>query len=207
MDTREIIFIRHGETKRNKTGEKVLCGRADSPLTEEGVIQALALLQHPMLLDVRKIISSNLGRAYTTAKLIFPGMEIEQSEDATERSLGDLEGMKEEDVIKKYGYTKEALQTIRHSYGPDRAPNGENYSDVRSRVLRLISGVELENWEKVAIVLHGVITKVAITYLCGKNPNLAFELNIPHCQPIVLEKTKKSPLYILKHPNWGSLIK
>ena len=207
MGVREIILIRHGQTKRNKMGEKILCGRADSPLTEEGVRQALALSQNPMLLDVQKVISSNLGRAYNTAKLIFPDMEIEQSEYAAERSLGDLEGLREEDVIKQYGYTKEALKIIRHSYGPHRAPNGENYSDARERFLILKNYVELNDCKKTAIVLHGVIMKIAITDSCGEDPNLAFNLHIPHCEPIVLEKRNESPLYTLKYPTWGRLTK
>jgi probable phosphoglycerate mutase len=210
----ELILIRHGETQRNVLGGNVLCGRADSPLTEEGIRQAAELSKNPALSDVQKVISSNLGRAYTTAKIAFPGKEneIEQSEDFAERSLGELEGKREEDVIREYGYTKDALEVIRHNLGTCRAPGGgENYNDVKARVSRGISKVEFEaklnGWEKVAIVLHGVAMKVAIADLIGEDLSLAFKMSIPHCEPIVLENRKGSKLYTLKTPTWGRLIK
>ena len=69
MNTTKLYLIRHGETEQNKTG--VLMGSTDTPLNEQGRLQALSLRERINALEVDAIFSSPLSRAVETALLVF----------------------------------------------------------------------------------------------------------------------------------------
>ncbi len=92
-----IYFIRHGESEANL--KHVFAGQKDnSPLTEKGIEQAKAegIKIKEMGLNIRKIISSPLVRAFDTAKIVSEiiGYDNEVEVDAriTEYDMGSLTG-------------------------------------------------------------------------------------------------------------------
>lgn len=64
----ELILARHGETEWNT--QKILQGHLDSPLTTKGIRQAHVLGKRIARIRLDHLYSSDLGRAYETAKIV-----------------------------------------------------------------------------------------------------------------------------------------
>jgi valyl-tRNA synthetase len=96
--SRNIIFIRHGESEGNIN--KIYTGRTDSPLTEKGRVQAKEAAKKLKGRTIGKIISSDLSRALETAAIISKdlGLPTESYPEFQEVFGGDLEGTKKEDT-------------------------------------------------------------------------------------------------------------
>ena len=97
-----IYIIRHGETEWNASGKKQ--GHLDSPLTPTGRAQAQALAARLSSESFSTLYSSDLGRAYTTARVIADqtGHEVVIDSRLRERSFGIFEGMMETDILKHH---------------------------------------------------------------------------------------------------------
>ena len=92
-----ILLIRHGETALNVA--RVL-QPADTPLSARGIAQAEALAQRLALMGMAAVISSDLPRALTTARVIATtaGVKVETSALLRERDFGDWRGRPYDDM-------------------------------------------------------------------------------------------------------------
>lgn len=88
-----IYIIRHGETEWNKLGR--LQGRTDIPLNETG--RELTRRVGYALRDIpfSRVISSPLGRAVETARLVLEGQKMEQDQQLVLKSGKEREEWKE----------------------------------------------------------------------------------------------------------------
>ena len=88
-----LYIIRHGQTAKNK--QKVLQGRSDLPLNEEGRRQSLdagaALAEH--VVKAARVYSSPLIRAVETAQLACGTDDVVTDERLIEMDYGPYEGM------------------------------------------------------------------------------------------------------------------
>ena len=88
-----LYIIRHGQTAKNK--QKVLQGRSDLPLNEEGRRQSLdagaALAEHGV--KAARVYSSPLIRAVETAQLACGTDDVVTDERLIEMDYGPYEGM------------------------------------------------------------------------------------------------------------------
>ena len=96
-----IYIVRHGQTDYND--KKIVQGWLNSELNESGIRQAknVADKLEGVLFDI--IYSSDLNRAYNTAKIIAKNLpnysgEIKTDSRLRERCLGDLEGTPSDDI-------------------------------------------------------------------------------------------------------------
>ena len=64
----QFFLVRHGETLWNLEGK--IQGHLDSPLTKTGIAQAESLAVHLNSQNFAALYSSDLGRAYETARCI-----------------------------------------------------------------------------------------------------------------------------------------
>ena len=80
-----IRIYRHGETEWNRIGK--LQGWLDSPLTDAGRALAEQVRWEPDY-----VVSSDLGRAVETARLMFPQVPIQTDARLREIFLGDWQG-------------------------------------------------------------------------------------------------------------------
>ena len=69
-----VIFIRHGETEWNLQNRTQ--GHLNSPLTERGITQAREAAEKLKDYKFDIVVSSHLGRAYETAKIISKNLLI-----------------------------------------------------------------------------------------------------------------------------------
>lgn len=128
---KQIIFLRHAETKLNKEGR--FCGRIDTDITEEGRKQAEKMRETLKEYHFDTMYCSPLKRTKQTLEAIFPNREFIEADGFTEIGLGDWEGLKKEDVNQKL---RKAFQ--RGDYVP---PYGERHEDVEIRVRKTIERI------------------------------------------------------------------
>ena len=93
----KIFLLRHGETAWNADNNRY-CGRSDIPLTEKGIRQAEEVKKQMKGIELTKVFSSPLQRAFTTAR-IASGREPIKDDRLTEADFGAWEGKTKEEFI------------------------------------------------------------------------------------------------------------
>jgi uncharacterized phosphatase len=153
---KKLYFIRHGLSEMNKSGH--FAGTIDTPLAAEGRAQAKAAGEKAKNLSIDLIISSPLGRALETAKIIaeeigYPISKIIASDLIIERHWGDLEG------------------TPHIQVGDlDEIPNAETSTQLLNRAekaLRYLEGLEAEN---ILVVSHGTFGRALRHHITDEIP-------------------------------------
>ena len=170
-----IYIIRHGETARNR--EKVLQGRSDMPLNENGIRQAEQAGRWFRQHDIRfaRAYASPLIRAVETARLAG-GSDIITDERLIEMDYGSYEGMS----------LKNPDPEIRRFFSDfvhQPAPEGmESLADVTARL-----GVFLEELRdtgtdgNILISTHAIAMKGALEYLTPASAGSYWSKYIGNC--------------------------
>lgn len=169
---RQLTLIRHGITDWNVTGK--FQGHTDTPLSEEGRLQAQALAKHLKKAKVDLIYSSSLSRALETAKIVFPNRDIIQDHRLRELNFGAFEGFTHD-------------ENMRHEQGPwwfsdpfkNQAPNGESYEILRQRVVAWMEGLP-EDKHSVAFTHSGTIQMLVSHVLGVEYPKWRKRLYLRH---------------------------
>lgn len=148
-----LILIRHGETAWN--AEERMQGHEDIPLNERGRAQAEALGARFAGEKIHAIYSSDLARAFDTARRISAttGCQVVRDARLRERHLGVLQGV----------LRHAAHETVGDVYARYRAsdpdyviPQGESTRQFAVRVLACIDELTRRHpGETVAVVAHG----------------------------------------------------
>jgi len=160
-----IYFTRHGETEWNK--KDIIQGQLDSHLTEKGIEMGIDLREKSKDICFDKIYSSDLGRAYDTAKLIAGDREIIKTPFLREIDVGSwsshsIHDVKENDKELYFNY-------FNHPDIYDRK-DGESIRDLLDRVEKFFEkAIYPEEDENILIVAHGV-TIVAMFNIMEKIP-------------------------------------
>lgn len=169
-----IYITRHGLTNWNTEGK--LQGHSDSPLTEQGKEDALALGELMKNYSIDKVYSSPLKRAYDTSKLIFPDCQIIVDDRLKEMGFGVYEGK-----IVKSLLNDDLYDTLwNHPENFDRIPEGESYEEVFNRLNSFLEDLKKENANHVFITIHGmlfvilmaIVKKIEIKDLVKINHNI-----------------------------------
>lgn len=153
MSSTEFYLIRHGETEANASGRWQ--GHEDSALTMHGESQAEALGRRLAGTSFAALYSSDLGRAYNTAKKVagVTGLNIVTDQRLRERHLGIFQGRTREENARDFPEEWKGYLTG----GPDYViPAGES---ARQRLKRSVQCLEeiaaRHSGERVAVVSHG----------------------------------------------------
>ena len=153
-----LYVIRHGETNGNVN--KVLDGRRESPLNDNGKRQAGEAYEQLKDICFDMVFCSPLGRAIETMKIVtkerFP-ITIEQ--EVIERSCGEFEGMPFEsmDRDKYWNY-----------YDDTKYISVEPIKTLFDRVYNFLDDIKKDYKDKnVLIVTHNGVTKAIKCYFEG----------------------------------------
>lgn len=161
----ELYLIRHGESEGNHHG--IFQGRTDYPLTPVGCDQARRLgawlRDHARIRpEGCRVLSSNLGRAQETARLIalelgLAGVPLESHADLAEVDCGPFTGLTREECLQRYPEAMEKLR-LRSSPG-DAIEGGETSPQARERIARFVKVLRdlRETAATVVAVSHGAI--------------------------------------------------
>lgn len=168
-DSREIIFLRHMETKLNADG--VFYGTQ----TDSEIISHKVLLDSSITEKNFTIYSSQSNRAILSAeKYHFSNIKI--VDELNEIEYGDAESMKFSEYEKKY-----YVNSMLWKFGIDkRFPKGENHSDVLKRVNLLISNISTN----AVLFTHLVPIRSFIGNYYKIPTKDWFKIHIPHNKPI-----------------------
>lgn len=151
--TTRLILVRHGETDWNLEGRYQ--GQADPPLNERGREQAKLLAERLRGEGIEAIYTSDLSRAYETAKIIAQavGQEVKALESLREIDTGVWTGLTFEEVENRY---PEHLREWRADPLRVKRLEGESYLALFERTKAAIREVvEAHPGQTVLIVGHG----------------------------------------------------
>lgn len=155
-----LFLVRHGETFWNK--ERRAQGIKDIKLTEQGKTQGVFLAEKLKNEDIDLIYSSDLSRAYETAKIL--GDKLDKSvhvlSGIREMNFGKWEGLTIDEIQAKY-------QNIYAVWGKTphmaQVPGAETLIQVQERAMKAVYNIINKNPNKnIVLVSHGVAIKVII---------------------------------------------
>jgi broad specificity phosphatase PhoE len=176
----ELIIVRHGLSEANKA-QRV--GDPDSPLTEEGRQQALALADRLKDLQIEVIYTSTMRRSLDTAAPYARKIDKKVIADPRlgEVRFGTLEGRPDSEAVKIVGAN---IRDLFDSYEYDFTEwGGETSEQVRARVQEFLDDLKKQPYKLVLIVCHGGIIRWLHYLITGEKiswlPN-AEELHLNH---------------------------
>jgi probable phosphoglycerate mutase len=156
-DERILFLFRHGETDWNREGR--LQGHTDTPLNATGRAQAQALAEslRPHRLDA--VVSSDLARARTTARIVAEALAVPLFIEAglCETNVGAAEGLLWTDAKTRFG---ERLTERWFSDGDVAFPGGETGIATRMRGLAgLRSFTTVRPYRRIGVSTHGAMVR------------------------------------------------
>ncbi len=171
---KKLFLVRHGESEWNKL--KKVQGQKDIPLTEKGIEQAKLIGKRLINEGIEKIYTSDLKRAYDTARIIGKMLNIEviPSKELREINFGIWEGLTS-DIIKSK-FSKEHELWLKN---PEmlKVEGAESILDLQLRAMNEINKIiSDENIDNVLIVSHSATLKTIILGLL--NMDIGYFKNI-----------------------------
>ena len=145
-----FIFVRHGESAAN--GKGCFAGQLDIPLSDRGKEQAERAANYiAKNYKVDKIYSSDLIRAYDTAKPIAKafGLEIQKDKGLREIHSGDWQGCSFDELQNKYA---DGYGVWLKDIGNAVCPNGETVKTLSRRVFDTVNRIAKENDGKTVVM-------------------------------------------------------
>ena len=179
MKSTKLIFVRHGQTEWNV--QEKWQGHQDSPLTEMGCQQAMAVGKRLQNKTFTHLYSSDLGRAYQTATAIaeVTGHTIVTESFLREKNLGIFEGLTSETLVERYPEEYEQFRTL----DPDYAlPQGESIRQFYDRSVKGFEALATRHPQQtIVVVTHGGILGNLFRYI--------FDLPFAIPRRVVIENT------------------
>jgi broad specificity phosphatase PhoE len=180
-----LYLIRHGETEWNRLEKTQGC--ADISLSENGYIQAGRLARRLLDEGIEAVYSSDLRRAFTTARIIAEQLDIEvhTHPGLREMNFGCWEGLDFHRIKKEYTEIHRLWLS-----SPDKAiiPGAEELIEVQNRATDAVKGiVELNRGRRIAIVSHGVTLKCLIFGLLGIDLGNLSKIRLDNCSLTIIE--------------------
>ncbi|MEN6439501.1 MAG: histidine phosphatase family protein [Syntrophobacter sp.] len=167
-----VYLARHGETFANRG--KVVLGRGDSPLTPSGIESAEKLAARLSGRQIRWVLSSPLGHASASARLMADrlGAEVIHHDGLMELSCGEWEGKTRGLILPSEGY-------LRSSWN-DAPPGGESCQMAETRVAEAIDWIRTRpNLGPLLVVGHSMVNRVFLKIRLGLSPALAMSIRHP----------------------------
>lgn len=164
-DSTLIYLIRHGETVSNVEGR--FRGRANIPLSENGLRQSSDLAEELRDIPLDVIYSSPLTRSLQTADFIArtQGLEVIPNEKFHNIDLGEWTDRPKAEIQKTYPRLWQRWITEPEDMV---LPGGESIIDVMHRSYKgLIEVIEAHKGKTVAIVSHRAVLKPLISAIIG----------------------------------------
>lgn len=157
----DFYVFRHGETDWNR--DKRIQGHTNTSLNDKGREQALELFELLKDSGIEVIYSSDLDRAYETAKIVNRGLNVDvvKTEKLREAHFGEAEGLLLEEIIAKWGQEFwDRFRTLGPKNGDIGFPGGETrgHSVVRMRSV-IDQIIQEDNYKKIGISTHGGVVR------------------------------------------------
>lgn len=163
----EIWLIRHGDTERNSQDNySSLKNRPDPALSNRGIMQAGLLARRLIGSGIQKIYTSDLVRTVQTAEIINGTLNVpvEKSDALREIDMGRLHHCSWEDMSRE----DPEFCASWHRHESDLPyPGGECGADAAERTMTMLNEITESGLNRVAVVCHGGIIRVALCAVLG----------------------------------------
>lgn len=174
MKKKTFYLLRHSQSVYNKMN--ILQGPLDSPLSDEGKLEAKRIAPHFKDLGLKHIAYSPLKRAKQTAMIVNECLGLPTSEwnDIQEMSFGDW------NYEQKYEYWgKFRHDFYEHGTPP---PGGESRNDLYKRVENGILDIcNSIDESPILITCHGMVIRVILGYWFTNKTEKGFEsIKVPN---------------------------
>ena len=167
-----IYIIRHGKTELNKA--KVLQGRSNFPLNEEGVCQAREAAELLRDVSFSRIFSSPLTRAVQTAEILAPHIKPVIDERLIEMDYGPYEGA-------DLNHLPPEVLTFFSDFVHNPAPDGmEQLSSVVERAGEFLEDIRQISGD-ILISTHAIAMKGILEYLSPESKGGYWSKYIGNC--------------------------
>lgn len=188
----KIYLVRHGESEWNILSK--VQGQSNTNLTNAGREQAQKAAQRLMEEEIDIIFSSDLNRAFDTARIIGKvlGLEVNTFEELREMRFGVWEGLTTQEIIDKYSNEHVIWMTEPHKLN---LPDAESLVALQERLLKIANILIKENKDKnIIIVSHGASIKALILGLLGIDISFYNKLTISNTSISIIEYRNYSPV-------------
>ncbi|MFH1996215.1 MAG: histidine phosphatase family protein [Candidatus Omnitrophota bacterium] len=161
---KKLILIRHGQTDFNE--QRRYSGYSNIPLNNAGIDQATRLRAKARRHTIDRIYSSDLMRAYQTARIIFGKRRVTKKRYLREIDFGQMEGLTADMITERFPSQYKIWLDTPHLA---RMPGGESIAAFSARVWKCFEDIRKKNSGKsVAIVSHGGPIRIILLGLMGK---------------------------------------
>jgi len=161
-DQRILFVFRHGETDWNREGR--LQGHTDTPLNETGLAQAEALAVRLRTHRLDAVLSSDLARALTTARIVAETLGVPLATDLglRETNVGAAEGMIWADAKARFG---EELTERWYSDNDVAFPGGETGFATLARGLAALRRFAVaQPYRRIGVSTHGAMVRQLVKH-------------------------------------------
>ena len=159
-----FYFVRHGESEANR--DRVFSGRRDSPLTERGRQQAVALADALEDVAFDRIVATPLSRSLDTALVIARRrkLPVDVVSDLIEIDVGERTGKSFDEVRGLPDWRDDGFVAW---------PGGESLEQVLERALTAMRRLHRESPGATILVIgHGGVTRILASHYLGILPRL-----------------------------------
>ncbi|SDY86009.1 probable phosphoglycerate mutase [Proteiniborus ethanoligenes] len=187
-----LYLLRHGESEWNILNK--IQGQKNTNLTDRGIIQAKQAAKRLMHEKIDIIFSSDLNRAFDTAKVIgeFLNLDVNSLKELREISFGVWEGLTTNEIKEKYRNEHIVWMTKPHDL---ILPNAESLIDLQERLLGIVNNLIKKNSNKnILIVSHGASIKALILGILGIDISMYNKLSISNTGLSIIEYRDYSPV-------------
>ena len=161
-DRRTLFVFRHGQTDWNLEGR--LQGHIDTPLNATGLAQAEALAEQLRAHRLDAVVSSDLARALTTARIIAEalGVPVNIDHGLRETNVGAAEGLLWEDAKTRFGA---GLTERWYSDGDAAFPGGETGLATLTRGLAALRRFATSHpYRRIGVSTHGAMVRQLVKH-------------------------------------------
>jgi probable phosphoglycerate mutase len=186
----KIFMLRHG--KPGFPDERsYIYGQTDYPLSEEGKKQAGALGHALSDIPMQRIISSDLSRAYDTARIVA-GLQkkklcsIERDAGLREINMGEWDGLTKDDIASGYVDIFRMRGEDIENVAP---PGGESMRHLQERGVAAFERIveSSKDLDNILIVAHGAIMWSIVSKLFDFRVGDLFRFGLDFCALHILE--------------------
>jgi alpha-ribazole phosphatase len=191
-------LIRHGEPSADALHR--CYGWLDVPLSAGGRAQLARVAHYFRKEPLDAIYSSPLIRAMESAGILASGSSIpvHEAPDLREMHFGDFEGLGYDEIAARYPDTyRQWMETPAEV----RFPGGEDFTEMRARVLRAFQTIQAETPEQtIAIVAHAGVIRILVAWALQMPLSALFHLAQDHAAVNLLTFVEGYPvLRLLNH--------
>ena len=169
----EIFVVRHGTTEWNR--KRKIQGGTDIPLDDKGILMAemsgQTMLRQGITFD--HVFSSPLSRAYETARLLVPYLDVVKDDRLSELVFGEFEGGVSDEMLSSNDSPFRFFRTDPVRYN-ELAPShgGESLESLVARTTEFMKEVIeplASTCKRVLISGHGALNRGLLMYVRGTN--------------------------------------